>query len=481
MPAAATPRPFHFPAPVTKTLPNGLRVFAISTSGASSATAQPAVSVELIIRDAGAVRDFQGKTGVASLTAEMLTQGTEKRSAQEIAEAIDFVGGSLSAGAGREGTTIRASVVKKDFALAMDLLSDITLHPKFAPEEIERQREQMLSGLKLQYSDASYLASAVARRAIFGAGPYGTPAEGTPATIAALKREDLVAFHDQFYAPGNALLGFAGDITPDEAFAAAEKFFGVWTTTDFSPAAGAAARTSGMRLFIIDKPDAVQTQIRIGRPGIPRNSPDYIPLEVTNQIFGGGYNSRLNTTVRLKKGLTYDASADFFSFLRTGGFEASTFTRTEATVEATKLVVDEIAKMSKGDVTADELNVARDFLAGVFTIASETPAQVADRVLTSAFYNLPDDYNQTYPDKVRAVTAEQVRAMAAKYYDAQDLDLVLVGNASAFADALKQAFPKAAVTEIPAAELDLLAPNLRGAAATTAPPSRQGGGPGRAP
>jgi zinc protease len=462
MPPPGPPQPFHFPQAATKTLANGMRVFVVSARAGAENGVDPAVSIELLLRDAGSSRDPADKPGMAALTAELLTQGTDKRSAQDIAQAIDFVGGSLSAGAGRDATTIRASVVKKDFDLAMDLLSDIALHARFASEEIERQREQSLSGLRVQYSDTNYLASAVFRRVIFGANSYGLPAEGTPASIAAITRDDLVSFRDQFYAPNEALMAFAGDITPDEAFAAAEKFFGAWPVKASRMILSAVApQTRGMRVVVVNKPDSVQTQIRAGRPGIPRNSPDYLPLAVTNQIFGGGYNSRLNTEVRLKKGLTYDASASFTSYLRSGDFQARTFTRTETSVDATKLVVDEIARMATGEVSADELNVARDYLAGVFTISSETPAEVADRVVTAAFYGLPEDYNQNFPEKVRGITADEVRQMAARYFNASDLDLVLVGNASKFAEALKQAFPSAQFEEIPLEQLDLLAPNLR--------------------
>ncbi len=462
MPAAAPPRPFHFPGSVTKTLPNGLRVFVISSHAAGAeAPVQPSVSIELLIRDAGATRDPEGKPGIANLAAALLTEGTEKRTAQEIAGAIDFVGGSLSANSGRDGTTIRASVVKKDFELAMDLLSDITLHAKFALEEIERQREQLLSGMRIRYSRGSYLASAVFRRVVLGLSPYGLPADGTPASVRTLTRDDLVAFRDRRYVPNHALLAFAGDLTPEEAFAAAEKFFGAWMAGGSAAEITAPGRPPGLRVFVVDQPEAVQTQIRVGRLGIRRNHPDHIPLAVTNQIFGGGYNSRLSTEVRLKKGLTYSAYASFASFLRTGTFEARTFTRTETTVDATKLVVGEIARMASGEVTAEELNVARDYLAGVYAIATETPARVAARVVTAAFYGLPDDYNQTYPDQVRAVTAEQVQEMAGRYFDAEDLDVVLVGNASVFRDTLKEAFPQVKYQEIPANQLDLLAPDLR--------------------
>jgi len=463
MPPAAPPRPFAFPAPVSRTLPNGLRVFVVSARArGGNAPVDPAVSVELLIRNAGSARDPLGKPGLAEFTGGLLRQGTEKRTAQEIAAAIDFVGGSLTAGAGRDSTTLGVTVVKKDFDLAMDLLSDVTLHAKFAPEELARRQQQRVSNFRRSYEDADYLASAVFRRMVFGLSPYGTPADGTPASVGAITREDLIAFRDQYYAPNESIMAFAGDITEEEAYAAAEKYFGSWAKKSATPPAVALPpRASGLHILVVDMPDAVQTQIRVGRLGIPRNHPDFLPLIVTNYIFGGGFSSRLNKELRINRGLTYGASAGFTGALYAGNFVADTFTRTETTVEATKVVLDELARMASGEVTAEELNVARDYLAGVFVIGSETPGQIAGRVTNAAFYGLPDDYNQTYPAKVRAITAEQVRQMAGRYFDAGNQDLVLAGNAAAFREALRAAFPTAKYEEIAADQLDLLAPDLR--------------------
>lgn len=476
MPPAAPPRPFPFPAAVTRTLPNGLRVFVVSArSGGTGAPVDPVVSVELQIRNAGAARDPQGKPGLATFTADLLRQGTEKRTAQEIAAAIDFVGGSLTANAGRDSTTLRVSVVKRDFELAMELLSDVTLQAKFAPEEMARRQQRMASNFRVEYSDADYLASAVFRRMVFGLSPYGMPADGTPGSVRAFTREELMAFRDQFYTPNESIMAFAGDITAEEAFAAAEKFLGSWRKKAATPPVVAVPpRASGLRILVVDKPDAVQTQIRVGRLGIPRNHPDYLPLTITNYIFGGGFNSRLNTAIRINRGLSYGANAGFASLLYAGNFVADTFTRTETTVEATKLVLDEIGRMASGEVTGEELNVARDYLAGVFVIGSETPDQIAGRVTNAAFYGLPDDYNQTYPEKVRAITAEQVRQMAGRYFNAGDQDLVLAGNAAAFRDALRAAFPAAKYQEIAADQLDLLAPDLRRAPPAPSPRSAAG-------
>ena len=323
MPGAEPAKPYHFPPVATKTLPNGLRVFVVTSAS------QPAIGVQLLMTGAGSVNDPAGKAGVAAMAASLLTQGTDKRTAQQIAESIDFVGGTLAATASHDGTIISANVVKKDFALAMDLLSDISLHAKFQDEEIARQKQQLLSNLRVNYDDADYLASAVFERAVFGAHPYGLPSEGTPISVQAMTREDIVQFHDAYYSPGTALLAFSGDIAPEAAFAAAEKYFGAWPAKQTpAPVHAAAGIPAGMHIVVVNKPDTVQTQIRVGRPGVRRNDPEYIPLFVVDRIFVGGYNSRLNTEVRIKSGLTYGANSVFDARAEAGNLLASTFTRT---------------------------------------------------------------------------------------------------------------------------------------------------------
>jgi hypothetical protein len=243
-----------------------------------------------------------------------------------------------------------------------------------------------------------------------------------------------------------------------------------------------APAATASHVWLIDKPDAVQTQIRIGRIAIRRADPDFLPLDVTNHIFGGSYNSRLNTEVRIKKGLTYGASSAFTPHRYTGSLSVETYTRTEATVDATKLVMNLLTGMSQGQISQEELEFARDYLAGVYPIESETAEQVADRVLTVAAFDLPADYNQSYPVRIRATSLEQVRAMARKYFTTGDLDIVLVGNVSAFRDALKKEFAGAEITEIPFGEVDVLSPVLRaskqaasdGAPAATAESLEQG-------
>ena len=476
MPAAGAPHAFEFPKAASKTLPNGLRVFVVSDHRV------PAVAARLVILSAGSIQDPAGMPGVAGMTAGLLTQGTAKRSAKEIAETIDFVGGTLEAKAGRDATTVTLDVVMKDLGVGMDLMSDVVLHPSFRAEELDRQRQQLLSDLEVQYSDPNYLATMAFARTLYGASPYGLPEQGTPATVKKLQREDFVKFHDANYAPNQAMLGFAGDITPEDAFAIAEKYFGAWPKIDVAAAAPQIpSAATASHVWLIDKPDAVQTQIRIGRLAIRRADPEFLPLDVTNHIFGGSYNSRLNTEVRIKKGLTYGASSAFTAHRYTGSLAVETYTRTEATVDATKLLMDLLTGMSQGKISQKELDFARDYLAGVYPIESETAEQVADRVLTVAAFDLPADYNQTYPVNIRATSLEQVQAAARKYFTTGDLDIVLVGNVSAFRDALKKQFAGAEITEIPFDQVDVLSPVLRASPQAAATPGASPTGTSAAP
>ena len=466
MPAPGSPRPYQFPKPITKTLPNGLRVFVIPGGK------EPSVTVRLVLTTAGTAQDPQSKAGLAQLAAALLTDGTARRSAQQIAEAIDFVGGSLSANADDDGTYATAVVVKKDFALAMDLLSDVVLHAAFQKEELDRRREQLLSNFEVEYADGNYLASAVFSRLVYGQHPYGFPEEGTPVSVRKITREDLLQFRDARYVPNGALLAFAGDITPEAAYQAAEKYFGNWAKKDLpSPSWPAPPAATGLRIFVVDKPDSVQTQIRVGHSGIPRNDPDFLPLYVTNRIFGGGFNSRLSTKVRQEKGFTYGAYSQLDSHRSAGSFLASTSTRTETTADATRLVVDLISEMRAGNVTPQELSFARDYLVGVFPIQSETPAQVAGRILNVAHYDLPADYYDTYRERILALGPSEVKAMTQRYFDASNLYVVLMGNAKAFRESLAKVFPGVKIEEISAAELDLLSPGLRGGSALASVPT----------
>jgi zinc protease len=270
--------------------------------------------------------------------------------------------------------------------------------------------------------------------------------------------------------PQGSFLSISGDVTPEEAFEAVEKALGEWVGV--APPFTAPAipdMSSGLHFVLVDKPDSVQTQIRVSRIALQRNSPDYLPLFVANRVFGGGFNSRLNTSIRQKQGLTYGATSALSGRARSGSLAAGLSTRTETTVEALKLVVDLMGQMANGNVTPEELRFAKDYLVGSFPMQSETPEQVAGRVLSLSLYGLPADYYQRYRESVQGVTPAQIKELAPRFYNTSSLSVVLVGNVAAFRDALKQAYPGAAMDEVRASDLDLLAPDLRRKASAGAP------------
>jgi predicted Zn-dependent peptidase len=458
-PPPGPPRPFHFPKYETKKLANGLTVFAIEDHR------EPLVSFQLNIATAGGSAADASKAGLAAMTAELLRQGTKTRNAQQIAKTIDSSGGNLGSAAGSDTASAECTMMKASADLGLELLADIVINPTFPQDEVDRLMRQTLSGLQVAYSDPQRLASFLARRTAFGAHPYAMPVGGTPDTVRKLTRDDIASFYQTHYAPTYAYLAISGDVTPTEAFAKAEKYFGNWKGTAQAPATTKPQASTARRIVIVDKPDAVQTQYSIAQVAIPRNDPDYIPLQIANQIFGGSFNSRLNMKLRANEGLTYGASSALESQRQSGLFAARSFSRTDKTATAIKMMSDLLAEYRENPVTEPELNEAKAYLAGSFALSVETPEAVAQRVLVLAVNGLPADYWDSYRDKILATTSEQVSAAVRRHLMPDKMDIVAVGNAAQFSkDLAALGTPQV----IPLAEFDVTAANMRRAKEPTA-------------
>jgi len=459
-PPPAPERPFDFPGHTTTKLENGLTVFVVEDHR------QPLVSATLMIPAAGASSHPGAKAGLAAMTAALLRQGTATRSAQEIAQSIDRVGGTLSASAGTDATQASVTVLTSALDTGFELLADIVQRPAFAPDEIERWRRQSLSSLQVAYRDPEYLRDVVGQRIAYGDHPYAYPVDGTSETVRNLTREEVTAFFGERYSPSGSYLAIAGDITPDAATAIARKHFGDWKGAA-SPPPKAPAPPQQRRVVIVDQPDAVQTQFGMIGAGVPRNHEDYLTLAVANQILGAGFNSRLNLRLRAQEGLTYGARSGLDSDRLAGLWTATSFTRTEETARALSVMLDVITSFRKNPVTPEELGEATSYLSGVFAIQSETAGAVAGRVLTSALHGLPADYWQTYRDRVRKITAADVSAAVERHVRPDQLTIVAVGNASGFAKALNDL---GTVTVVPIADVDLTQPGLIAKTETAAGP-----------
>ena len=442
-----------FPPYEIRTLPNGMQVVAVLHHE------QPVVTMRLLVR-AGAAQDPANKSGLAYLTAHLLDQGTETRSAQQIAQLIDDVGGAMATGSGADLSFANVMVMKDSFETGMQLLADVVRHPSFAPDEIERQKAQLISSLRVNAEDPDSIASDVFDRLVFGAHPYGNPETGTPTTLLALAREDLQTFHRQYYVPNSMILAVVGDVTGDEAFSMAEKAFGGWARGSVPAPAAIDVPRPRRRLVVIDKPDAVQTEIRVGQVAIPRKNPDWLAWDLAVRILGGEGANRLHRILRSERGLTYGASAAADGMMDAGDVMAQTDTRTETTAEALRLVVDEFARLQRQRVQARELGGAEEYLAGSFPLTIETPNDIATQVLNTVFYNLPVDDLGTFRERVISVSPDDIQRVAQKYLKPDGLSIVLVGNAKGFVRQLVSVgFTDYDV--IPIDQLDLMSPTLK--------------------
>jgi zinc protease len=339
-PRALAAHEIKFPPYAIRTLANGLQVVAVSHHE------EPVVSLRLIVR-AGAAPDPGNRPGVAAMAASLLDQGTATRSAEQIASTIDSIGGALGTGAGPGMTSINAVVMKDSLGLGLDLVSDLAQHPSFSAEELERQRQQSLSGMRVGYDDPEFLANVVFDRLVYGFHPYGRPQSGTPETVAALTRDDLLTFHKRWFGANNAILAVVGDVSADEAFAGAERAFASWGKVDVQTDRGVEPPPPARRLVVIDKPGAVQTEIRVGNIAIPRKHDDFMAFDLASKILGGEGANRLHRVLRSERGLTYGASADFNALKETGEIVAQTNTRSATTGETLRLMVDEVWKLQR--------------------------------------------------------------------------------------------------------------------------------------
>jgi zinc protease len=457
-PTERPPRPLpardaKFPSYEIRTLANGLQVVAVLHHE------QPVVAMRLLVR-AGAAHDPSDKAGVATLAASLLDQGTTTRSARQIAEAIDSIGGALGAGAGTDLSFVNVVVMKDSFAFGMELLSDIVRNPVFAPEEIERQRQQMLSGLRVSYDDPDYVAGVVFDRLVYGFHPYGMPNSGTPESIARVARDDLRAFHQAHFAPNNAVLAIVGDVTAAEAFSGVERVFGSWARKEVPPASFIDPPEPTRRVVVVDKPGAVQSEIRVGHLGIPRKHDDYMALNLAVRILGGEGSNRLYRVLRSERGLTYGASADMETLKESGDIVAETDTRSQASAEALRLIVDEFSTIRRERVGERELAEAKAYMTGSFPLTIETPDAIAMQVLNALFYGLDLKDLETFRERVNAVSVDDVQRVAQAYLKPDRLSVVLVGDASTFADALA-GIGFAKHERVPLTELDLTAADFR--------------------
>jgi zinc protease len=441
-PPPAPPRQVHITPAAESTLPNGLRVIVAEKHGV------PLVAARLLIKS-GAETDPPALPGLADMTATLLTKGTKTRNAEQIAREVEALGATLDSGAGWDSSFVAVSVMSSKLPKAMGYMADVVRNPTFSDEELERQRQQELDAIRVQLKQPRALARRMAAQVVFGKTPYGH----TGATIESatqMKRDDLVTFHKQHYGPRNAILVLAGDITPAAAVKLAEEHFGSWQQSTLFDFTEGMPQYPDPRVVLVDLPEAGQAVVTVSRPGLARTDKQYALAQVTNAVLGGGYSSRLNEEIRIKRGLTYGAGSAFDFRAEPGPFSATVQTKNESAAEVAHLIVGEMTKMAAESVPPEELTPRKATLIGNFARSLETNAGLARRVGELALYGIDLADITRYIPAVESVTPAQVEQFAKQRLGGRS-SIIVVGDARKIAEPLKKEFPD--MTIVPAASV----------------------------
>jgi zinc protease len=388
----------------------------------------PIVMLTLLIK-ATPLNEPKEKAGLASLTAEVLLEGTKHRKSTDISEEIEFLGASLDTSTSSDYTTVTLSVLKKDINKGFELFSDILLNPLFPEQEIERKKEIIKGSLKQREEDPSFVAERTFRKEVFGDHPYGRLTEGSGETIDSIKREDLIKFYSDYFLPNNSTLSVVGDLTEEELNVLVKGYLDNWTKADLPLMISKVFDGKNItRVIKIDK-DLTQANIILGHIGISRNDPDYYAVSVMNYIFGsGGFSSRLMQSIRDEMGLAYDVNSFFSLNKEKGMFQIEVQTKNESAGLVISEIVKQMARIRKEQVSDEELSDAKSYLTGSFMRRLDTNRKIADFLAFVEFYNLGLDYIEKYPAYINSVTKEDVLRVARKYLNPENYVLVVVAN-----------------------------------------------------
>lgn len=410
--------------PTKFTAPNGMTVLVLEQHFL------PIVEIHALVKT-GSAYDPADKAGVANLVASLLDEGTITRSSKQLAEQIDFIGGSLEAKAGEDFTTASARVLKKDVDLGFTLLADVLMHPAFPKHEFERVRSQIMGEIASDSDDPGHVAMKAFNQLVFHNHPYRWPVQGTEETVGKITLTDVQTFYAKEYLPNQVILAIVGDLSVEQATALVQTHFGPWkkgtsqTRTTRKPAA-----VEKKSIQLIEK-DLTQSTIVLGHGGISRNNPDYYAVTVMNHILGaGGFSSRLMDSIRDKQGLAYGIMSHYDARALPGSFWVNLQTRTEATNQAITGVLNEIKAIRDNPVSDQELSEAKSFLMGSFPLRLDSTAKLAQVLAQVEYYGLGFEYFSQYPKWIDRVTKDDVQRVAKQYLDPQRYALVVVGNAA---------------------------------------------------
>jgi zinc protease len=459
MPVPGAPQTVTIPAVKETSLPNGLKIAVIERKSI------PLVTIELLLKN-GANIERADQAGLANMTLSLLTKGTTTRSATEIAEQIEFLGGSINTGAGWNSSAVTISIMSDKIDKALEIMSDVISNPAFKQEEIDLLKSQSLDNLTYNLKQPGFLGNYVASAYSFNEHPSG----GTPESLKGITRQNILDFHRRIFEADNAVIIFTGDISQEQATLMTKKYFEGWksgSTTVKANVDGKAAavpaydniKSLAKRILIVDLPGAGQASVKylknltLGRIDKPTSGNTFFPASVLNSILGGGFSSRLNQEIRIKRGLSYGAGSGFSWRRDESNFMVSTQTKNESAAEVAQLVLEEIVKLGNSPIETTELNPRKLVLTGNFSRNLETTAGLADAVAELYTFGLSTNELNSYMENVQKITDEQVRNFAKSNLSGGDI--IIVGDYTKFKDNLKNRFPDLKFELLQADKIDL--------------------------
>jgi zinc protease len=422
-PAPTEPRPYHFPTITRTTLPNGLRVLVAETRNA------PLVSMRALVRS-GSDHDTPASAGLASITADLLDEGAGDRDAIRLAEDVGLLGAGMGTGADWDASYISLDVLSRNTEAALEIFADVTARPTLPEDGLERVRAERLNEILQQRNEPAAIAGKRFAHLLYGTGPYGNSISGNADSVARVSIDDVRRFYGEHFVPNNSSIVISGDIDAARAIDRITNALGDWTRGSEPPTPAIAPRPiEASRVYVIDRPQAVQSEIRVGHVGVPRSTGDYFALSVMNAVFGGVFNSRINLNLRERHGYTYGARSQFAFRRHAGPFVIAAPVRNEVTRESVSEMLSELRRIRTGDIEARELDDVKSYLIGVFPASVQTASDIASRLVDMELYGLPQDYFDHYRENIAAVTKEDVERVAQKYLDPDRVLIVIVGNA----------------------------------------------------
>jgi predicted Zn-dependent peptidase len=407
-------------------LPNGLRVVLLRN------TKVPTFNMQMVVLSGG-LSDKADYRGLASSTAALLREGTTKRSSKDIAEQTDALGATLFAGSGLSAMTSTVSVagLVENLDPSLELFADVVRNPTFPQTEVDKYKTRTLAALQIQRAIPQFLAAEQFQRAIYGTSHPASLVSTPPESIKRLTSKDLADFHATYYRPNNAILAIVGGVSLNHYQPKCKEPYGARQNSDEPPiTVRPAPAQAESRILLIDRPGSVQTVLQLGTLGIERTSPDYFAVLLADRVLGGGPSGRLFLNLREDKGYTYGAYSSFGGSRFKGTWISSSEVRTDVTEGAMKEFMFELNRLRDEKVPAEELENAKRAIVGSFALSLEQPQSLLQNIITQKLYNLPADYWDTYPQKVAAITADDVQRVAQKYLDLGHLQVVAVGDAS---------------------------------------------------